>query len=202
MARPRLELSGKRFGKLVVVERASGCNWLCKCDCGNQTIARSDLLQSGRKKSCGCNRSKHGMTGTRIYRIYKGMKERCLNKNIKLYEYYGGRGIGICPEWLGKDGFINFYNWSMENGYSDMLSIDRINPNSDYSPQNCRWVTDEIQQRNKRPYGTQRQKFLLKNVLYEEFINSGMDLDIFCKSIIKNDVLREIAEREKNQKNT
>ena len=88
----------------------------------------------------------HGMTGTRIYRIHKAMRTRCYNPNFPAYKYYGGKGIEICKEW---DDFNTFYKWAMENGYDEHLTIDRINGNDDYKPENCRWITLADQQRNK-----------------------------------------------------
>ena len=94
---------------------------------------------------------KHGKRNTRIYGIYQKMKQRCYNKNNSNYIRYGARGIKICDEWLDKEnGFINFYNWSMRNGYTDKLTIDRINNDGNYEPSNCRWVTNKIQSNNRR----------------------------------------------------
>lgn len=95
-------------------------------------------------------RYKHGLSNTRLHAIWRHMQTRCMNKNSSDFEGYGGRGIKICDEWLGKDGFMHFYNWAITNGYAEDLSIDRINNDGDYEPSNCRWVTNEIQQRNKR----------------------------------------------------
>lgn len=92
---------------------------------------------------------KHGLAHTRINNIYKSMKSRCYNKNNNRYSSYGARGIEICPEWLGCDGFINFNNWSINNGYNDSLTIDRINTDGNYEPSNCRWTTYKIQENNK-----------------------------------------------------
>lgn len=152
------DLSGQRFGKLTVVERIGtkwgSPYWKCKCDCGNYTNVSSTNLKYGGTLSCGCfytERLKtHGLSDTRLYRIYSGMKTRCYNPNTKAYHHYGGRGISICDEWLGENGFMNFYDWAMENGYSDNLSIDRIDVNGNYEPNNCRWATQETQTRNKR----------------------------------------------------
>ncbi len=94
-------------------------------------------------------KTKHGMYGTRIYRIYRGMKNRCNNQNTPEFKYYGGRGIKICPEWDKPDGFSIFCEWAMANGYSDELSIDRIDVNKGYNPENCRWVDSVVQARNK-----------------------------------------------------
>lgn len=91
----------------------------------------------------------HRMAGTRIYRIYKSMKTRCLNPNSKQYKNYGGRGIKICDEWIGENGFMNFYQWAISNGYNDNLTIDRIDVNKGYFPSNCRWIVFEQQAKNR-----------------------------------------------------
>ena len=111
-------------------------------------------LTNGHTRSCGCLarelRSTHKLSKTRIYKIYYNMIQRCFNKNAKEYEHYGGRSISICKEWLGKGGFLKFYKWSINNGYEDNLTIDRINVDENYSPQNCRWVTMKVQENNRR----------------------------------------------------
>lgn len=157
-----VDITGQRFGRLVALrptsQRRSGkVMWLCQCDCGNTTLSTSNNLKSGGTRSCGClyketrqGKLKHGMTGERLHRIWKGMHSRCNNKNAKSYENYGGRGISICNEWNGDNGFLNFYEWSMKHGYADNLTIDRIDVNGDYTPNNCRWVTQHEQTRNKR----------------------------------------------------
>lgn len=130
--------------------------WECLCSCGTKFESDGNRIRSGRCKSCGCyqkeaasNKMKtHGMKGTRIYGIWRGIKDRCLNKNCTAYKNYGGRGITICDEW--KDDFVSFYEWAINNGYEDNLTIDRINVNKNYCPENCRWATALEQGRNKR----------------------------------------------------
>jgi hypothetical protein len=93
---------------------------------------------------------KHGLSNTRLYRIYNNMKSRCYKIYAKEYNHYGGRGINMCDEWLGENGFINFYNWAINNGYTDELTIDRINNNGNYEPSNCRWISMFVQNNNSR----------------------------------------------------
>lgn len=141
-----------KFGKLIVidfvgVDKTKKAMWLCKCECGNTTITNTHNLKSGNTTSCGCSRTKLKQNIPRLYRIWNGMKTRCSNPNKKEYKNYGGRGIKVCDEWLK---YENFYNWAINNGYKDNLTIERINNDSDYEPSNCTWITIQEQQKNKR----------------------------------------------------
>lgn len=149
------DLIGKKFGSLTVIERCGSKNnramWLCKCECGNQTIVDTHSLTSGNTKSCGCKRYGgrflHGeaKTKSRLYRIWAAMKSRCTNpKNIS-HASYGGKNIKVCMEWQR---FEPFRDWAMSNGYADNLTIDRISSDGNYEPSNCRWATYKTQGNN------------------------------------------------------
>ena len=158
------DLTNQKFGKLTVVSFNSHRNrrrtyWNCICECGNTTIVEMSHLISGHTKSCGCitrERMKNinyinGLSASRIGRVYWNMINRCYRKNIKIYKYYGGRGIKVCDEWLPENnGFKNFCEWANKNGYTEKLTIDRINNNADYEPNNCRFVDILTQANNKR----------------------------------------------------
>ena len=152
-----MDLTGKRFGHLTVIERAekkSGKNrWKCLCDCGKITYTITNRLVQGKTLSCGCRaydnpHIKHGMKNTHIYQVWQGMKKRCNNEQDKRYKDYGGRNIKLCDEW--NNDFSAFYNWAINNGYSENLSIERINVDKGYCPENCRWIPLKEQAKNKR----------------------------------------------------
>lgn len=143
-------LCGQKFGNLLVspiyYTQDGHVYWLCHCDCGEFKFVRGSHLISGNVSSCGCQRGnvKHRESKTRLYHIWRNMLDRCSNKNNPQYDSYGARGITVCDEWLE---YLTFRDWALANGYSENLSIDRINNNSGYCPENCRWAT-AIQQAN------------------------------------------------------
>lgn len=152
------DLTHRRFGRLVVIRRDGHLGkkvaWLCKCDCGNYKRITTDRLTMGQTKSCGCLQSEiarnrlitHGQSQTKLYKIWQAMKRRCDSPKCDHYPLYGGRGIHYMPEWKN---FKSFYHWAISNGYKDGLSIDRIDVNGNYCPENCRWIPIKQQAYNK-----------------------------------------------------
>lgn len=157
MSKP-IDLTGQRFGLLSVLafveHRDKHSFWRCRCDCGKTTTIRSNSLRRGLSTSCGCRRTAHaraaktthGLTGAAEYRVWLHMKERCLNRNDKSFQRYGGRGIRVCERWLSFDAFFA----DMGRRPSPRHSIDRVDNDGNYEAGNCRWATQEVQQRNRR----------------------------------------------------
>lgn len=151
-------IRGNKYGKLTVISfvdvKNKKARWLCKCDCGSIVEVYGIDLRSNNTRSCGCLKhvhrdlGAHNLSKTRINNIYHNIKQRCNNPNSSTYKDYGGRGIKICNEW--NNSFLSFYNWAMNNGYNDELSIDRKDNNGDYCPENCRWITHKKQMSNTR----------------------------------------------------
>ena len=152
------DLTGQTFGRLTVLERGDslgrvGVYWKCRCECGNECTIHANAIVRGHTRSCGClaeeiakKPKSHGLSSTREFQIWKAMRRRCNCKNASNYYRYGGRGVKVCDEW---NDFVNFYKWCAENGFKEGLTIDRIDNDGDYCPENCRWV-DKITQGNNK----------------------------------------------------
>lgn len=173
------DLTGLRFGALYVRKLVGSARskrwWDCVCDCGNESFVPTGYLVSGNTSSCGCGqkkaatrncirRSVHRLTGSRLYNIWCGMKARCYRATSSNYQWYGGRGISICLEWMD---FQTFAAWAIGSGYKDSLSIDRIEVSGNYEPQNCRWSTQLEQASNKQK--TRRLSFNGDNLTLNEW---------------------------------
>lgn len=156
-----MDITGKKYGRLTVLsfdhkdKRGEYC-WRCRCDCGNETIATGNKLRTGAKKSCGCLQEehrregfnkKHGKTDTPLYVAWLNMRSRCNRQDNIMFKHYGGRGIRVCAEW-DKD-FNEFMRWALSHGYEEGLTIDRIDVNGNYCPDNCRWVSKKEQYLNR-----------------------------------------------------
>lgn len=158
---PKVEIqNGQQFGRLTVVYNQGFTDgfirYMCKCECGTMKVVPKYRLLTGNTKSCGCLRravtgnmmKTHNMSKSRLNRIWRAMKYRCNSPNCTDHAIYYDRGITVCDEW--KNDFMSFYSWAMTNGYNDNLSIDRIDNEKGYEPNNCRWATVKEQRNNQR----------------------------------------------------
>lgn len=208
------DISGQQFGYLTAIRvdessTSKAKKWVCKCKCGNNCIVFSSDLISGHTQSCGCKRYEsrnkiHGLSSTPLYKTWCTMKKRCFDKNEKCYKHYGARGITVCDEWVND--YMAFHQWSIENGYSKGLTIERIDVNGNYCPENCKWITQQKQLWNRTDTiyitdnnGTTKPLAEWCNILnfpskladgrYRKLLNSGNEISfdyIFAPSSRKN----------------
>lgn len=150
-----IDITGQKYGMLTPVKYLGKSQWLCKCECGNLSVHSSVHLKHGDVKSCGCmtevwrekSRGFHQESKTRLYNIWSSMKQRCYNPKNQGYKWYGARGIKVCDEWMD---YLGFRDWALSSGYSDDLTLDRLDSDKEYCPGNCRWATYAEQENNKR----------------------------------------------------
>ena len=163
------DLTGLSFGRLTVISRVDDyvtpstkrrrAQWLCRCECGTEKVVLGEALTRGLTLSCGClqkeraseARTTHGLTSSRLYSVWSSINGRCYDPDLPTYHRYGGRGITVCDEW--RESFQAFHDWAFANGYDEnaprgQCTIDRIDNDLGYTPDNCRWVTQEVQMNN------------------------------------------------------
>lgn len=193
-----IDITGQKFGRLTVIKLDHIVNkkhgpesyWLCKCDCGNEKIIRKDHITGNKTLSCGCLQkekaskinSTHHLSKSRIYYIWASMKSRCSLKTDTNYARYGAKGIKVCDEWQN---FEPFYNWAINNGYKDNLSIDRIDVYKDYCPENCRWA-NRIQQANNKSNNTKIKYNNEEHTLAEWAKILGYSYSTMCHRYYRN----------------
>lgn len=192
-----MDFTGQKFGRLTVIEKAEKGRswWVCNCECGNQVILPTHrlleykscgCLEKENKKNLGALNKRHGMTETRLYSVWCGIKERCFNSHYRYYHRYGGRGITVCPEWLNS--FEAFRDWAYSSGYDESKtgkeqSLDRIDVDGNYEPGNCRWASQKEQMRNigRSKYITSGDKTMVvsefcekHHITYPQFVTRRM----------------------------
>lgn len=189
-----IDETGNRYGRLTVVRRAEStrggeARWLCRCECGGEKIARGTKLRRGETRSCGCLEQEtrvyngykrmhptHGMSRSRLYGVWSGMKKRCGNPSHPHFKDYGGRGISVCDEWA--DDFYAFAAWALSHGYDEnaakgQCTLDRIDSDGDYCPENCRFADMVVQQNNRRDRSNDVQLYLGQDGIYHVSPNCG-----------------------------
>lgn len=198
-----MDIIGKKYNKLTCIKKDENKDkryYIFRCDCGNEKSIIASNVKSGLSTSCGCvklkgNNTKHGGKGTRLYHIWKSMRERCNNPNTNRHHIYHDRGIRICKEW---DDFSVFREWSLKNGYTEELTIDRINGELGYCPENCRWSTYLEQANNTRNVKLlthngktqshsmwERELGLSRGLIYSRIKNGWTGENLFIKSTTK-----------------
>lgn len=193
-----IDETGNRYGRLTVVCRAGSnkkgiAKWLCKCDCGGETIVLGSKLRRGETKSCGCFEQEtrvsnghkrmqptHNMSRLRLYDVWHGMKARCYRKTHPYYKDYGGRGISVCDEWAND--FYAFAAWALSHGYDEKApkgkcTLDRIDPDGDYCPENCRFADMVVQQNNRRDRSNDVKVYLGQDGIYHASPNCGRKVE-------------------------
>ncbi|PNH18659.1 hypothetical protein B6K86_08665 [Lachnospiraceae bacterium] len=163
-----IDLTGRRYGRLFVEKQMPAvkhrAQWLCRCDCGALRVVPAGSLRYGHTRSCGCLRSDiartkastlNGCSSEKLHGVWNMMKQRCQNPNNQDYKYYGARGIGVCDSWKN---YLNFRSWALANGYEKGLTIDRIDSDGNYEAGNCRWISIQEQQKNRRHRNTSIKK--------------------------------------------
>jgi hypothetical protein len=188
---------GEKIGRLTILKESGKAKdghklFLCRCDCGNETLVASNNFKS--TKSCGCLRKeiqsrkakKHGLSNERLYKEYYSMMTRCYNPNTLNFKSWGGKGIKVCEEWVSDK--MNFIDWSLKNGYKDDLTLDRIDYQKDYSPSNCRWISLKEQSRNKS-----NNKFVLVNGKKRQLSSVCEELNLNYQSIYGKVIRRKGA---------
>lgn len=218
-----INLAQQRFGSLLVIGPVNkkvlgkkyGTYWLCLCDCGGTHIVRGDRLKKGEVTCCKpCRVDKHithNGSKTRLYQTWKSMFYRVYNKEAHNYKHYGGKGLEICKEWHD---FENFRDWALSNGYKDDLTIDRIDNDKGYNPENCRWILHKEQARNKSSnlyYTINGETKLLKDwaeeygfkylTIYSRVILKGISIETALNTpSVKDDKYRGVVwNKEKNK---
>jgi len=206
----KVDMVGKKFGRWLVIEEAeqkygTGAFYLCECSCGARKVVKGYHLRKGLSSSCGCysrevasemrkNKKTHGLSNSRIYHIWVGMYGRCNDSKRPEYPRYGGRGIVICEDWKER---ANFFNWALTNGYDDNLTLDRIDPNGNYEPTNCRWITSKEQANNRR--NTRYVEYEGNTYTLSDFSNTFLSInkDTFYSRLSNGKTMEECMDENK-----